>query len=53
MSIKSPRLLKVFLISYALLVDMVWKVMGSGVFDFVMGLVLVWFNQGLEDKRQV
>ena len=36
----------VFLISYALFIDMVWMVMASGIFDFLMGLVLVWFNTG-------
>jgi hypothetical protein len=43
----------VFLISYAVFIDMVWMVMASGVFDFVMGLVLIWFFRGLKDKRAV
>ncbi len=41
----------VFLISYAVFIDMVWMVMASGVFDFVMGLILIWFHKGLRDSR--
>ena len=36
----------VFLVSYACFVDMVWMVLVSGIFDFLMGMVLVWFNTG-------
>jgi hypothetical protein len=43
----------VFLISYAAFIDMVWMVMASGVFDFIMGLVLIWFLMGMKDARQV
>jgi hypothetical protein len=43
----------VFLISYAVFIDMVWMVMASGVFDFIMGLVLIWFHKGLKDTRQI
>lgn len=43
----------VFLISYAVFIDMVWMVTASGVFDFIMGLVLIWFLMGLKDTRQV
>jgi len=37
----------VFLLSYAFFMDMVWMVLASGIFDFLMGLVLIWFNKGL------
>ena len=43
----------VFLISYALFIDMVWMVLASGIFDFVMGLVLIWFLKGLKNTREV
>ena len=34
----------VFLLSYALFVNMIWMVLASGIFDFLMGLALIWFN---------
>jgi len=43
----------VFLISYAVFIDMVWMVLASGIFDFVMGLVLIWFLKGLKDTSAV
>jgi hypothetical protein len=33
----------VFLLSYAVFVDMIWMVLASGIFDFVLGLILLWF----------
>ena len=41
----------VFLISYAAFIDMVWMVMASGLFDFVMGLVLIWFLRVMKDAH--
>ena len=41
----------VFLVSYALFIDMVWMVMASGIFDFLMGLVLIWFLKGLKTRE--
>lgn len=43
----------VFLISYAVFIDMVWMVLASGIFDFIMGLVLIWFLKGLKDTSAV
>jgi hypothetical protein len=40
----------VFLVGYALFVEMVWMVLASGIFDFLMGMILVWFNEGLKKK---
>ncbi len=37
----------VFLTGYAVFIDMVWMVLASGIFDFLMGLILVWFHKGL------
>jgi hypothetical protein len=44
-AITAKMIATVFLLSYAVFVDMVWMVLASGVFDFAMGLVLVWFNR--------
>lgn len=43
----------VFLLSYTFFMDMVWMVLASGIFDFVMGLVLIWFLKGLKDTSVV
>ena len=32
-----------FLFSYSLFLDMVWMVLVSGIMDFLMGIILVWF----------
>jgi hypothetical protein len=37
-----------FLLIYAVFIDMVWMVLASGVFDFLMGVVLIWFYRGLQ-----
>lgn len=52
-SIFAKMMATVFLISYAVFIDMVWMVLASGIFDFVMGLVLIWFLKGLKDTRGV
>ena len=52
-SIFAKMMATVFLISYAVFIDMVWMILASGVFDFVMGLVLIWFLKGLKDTRGV
>jgi hypothetical protein len=41
----------VFLVSYAVFIEMVWMVVASGVFDFLMGLILIWFYRGLKESR--
>jgi hypothetical protein len=33
----------VFLLSYVLFSEMVWMVLLSGIMDFIMGLILLWF----------
>ena len=43
----------VFLLSYALFIDMVWMVLASGIFDFSMGMVLVGFLKGLKGAGDV
>ncbi len=50
-SIFAKMIATVFLISYAVFIDMAWIVLASGIFDFVMGLVLIWFLKGLKDIR--
>jgi hypothetical protein len=50
-SIFAKMVATVFLISYPVIIDMVWMVLASGIFDFVMGLVLIWFLKGLKDIR--
>ncbi|KPL13541.1 MAG: hypothetical protein AMS26_14035 [Bacteroides sp. SM23_62] len=40
-----------FLVSYAVFIDMIWMVLASGIFDFLMGLVLIGFNKGLRHTR--
>ena len=52
-SIFAKMIATVFLISYALFIDMVWMVLASGIFDFVMGLVLIWYLKGLKNTREV
>ena len=52
-SIFAKVIATVFLISYALFINMVWIVLASGIFDFLMGSVLIWFNNGLKDIREV
>ena len=52
-SIFAKMIATVFLISYALIIDMVWMVLASGIFDFVMGLVLILFLKGLKDTSAV
>jgi len=52
-SIFAKLMATVFLISYALFINMVWMVLVSGIFDFLMGGVLIWFNNGLKDLREV
>ena len=42
-----------FLISYAVFIDMVWMVLASGIFDFVMGTVLILLLKGLKDTSAV
>ena len=37
----------IFLLSYALFVEMVWMALVSGLFDFLMGGILVWFHRRL------
>jgi len=37
----------VFLFSYAFLFEMIWMVLVSGIADFLMGLILVWFYRKL------
>ena len=37
----------VFLLSYCLFVESVWMVLASGGMDFIMGLLLLWFNRRL------
>ncbi len=37
----------VFLLSYAVLSEMVWMVLVSGILDFIMGLILYWFYRKL------
>ena len=34
-----------FLLSYAIFAEMIWMVLVSGIFDFLMGLILIWFNR--------
>ena len=48
-SIFAKMIATVFLISYAVFIDMAWMVLASGVFDFVMGLLLIWFLKGLKN----
>jgi hypothetical protein len=43
----------VFLLSYAVFIDMVWMVMASGVFDFIMGGILIWFHRRLKETSQI
>ena len=43
----------VFLISYAVIIDMVWMVLASGIFDFVLGLILIWYLGGLKYSQEV
>jgi hypothetical protein len=50
-AIVAKMMATVFLISYAVFIDMIWTVMASGVGDFLMGLVLVWFHRGLKPAR--
>lgn len=52
-SIFAKMMATVFLISYAVFIDMVWMVLASGIFDFVMGLVLILFLKGLKDTSAV
>lgn len=52
-AILAKMIATVFLISYAVFIDMVWMVLASGIFDFVMGLVLIWFLKGLKDTLEV
>jgi hypothetical protein len=52
-SIFAKMIATVFLLSYALFIDMVWMVLASGIFDFIMGLVLIWFLKGLKDTSVV
>ena len=52
-SIFAKMIATIFLISYALFINMVWMVLASGIFDFLMGGVLIWFNNGLDDIRKV
>ena len=42
----------IFLFSYAFLVQMVWMVLVSGIADFLMGLILVWFYRKLVITKQ-
>ncbi len=41
----------VFLVSYAVFIDMIWTVLASGIIDFVMGLILIGFDMGLKNQR--
>ena len=46
----------VFLFSYAFIMEMIWMVLVSGIADFLMGLILVWFYRKLfvnSDNKQV
>ena len=36
----------VFLLLYVFLAEMVWMVLVSGILDFIMGMILVWFCRG-------
>jgi hypothetical protein len=47
-AIVAKMMATVFLISYAVFVEMIWTVMASGVGDFLMGLILVWFHRRLK-----
>ncbi|MFC2111973.1 hypothetical protein ACFLTA_01790 [Bacteroidota bacterium] len=40
----------VFLLSYSLFIDMIWMVFASGIFDFLMGLILIWFSRKISAK---
>jgi len=37
----------VFLLSYCIIVEPVWMVLVSGIMDFLMGILLLWFNRKL------
>jgi len=52
-SIFAKMIATVFLISYAVFIDMVWMVLASGIFDFLMGLVLIWFLKGMKNTQEV
>jgi hypothetical protein len=52
-SIFAKMIATVFLLSYAHFIDMVWMVLASGIFDFIMGMVLIWFLKGLKDTSAV
>jgi len=52
-SIFAKMIATVFLISYAVFIDMVWMVLASGIFDLLMGLVLIWFLKGLKNTQEV
>ncbi len=38
----------VFLLSYAWFVEMVWMVLVSGIMDFLMGMIILWFSRKLQ-----
>lgn len=52
-SIFAKMIATVFLLSYALIIDLVWMVLASGIFDFLMGLVLIGFLKGLKGAGDV
>ena len=52
-AISAKMIATLFLLSYALFMDMVWMVVASGVFDFLMGVVLIWFYRGLREQPSV
>lgn len=52
-SIFAKMMATVFLLSYALIIDGVWMVLASGMFDFLMGLVLIGFLKGLKGAWDV
>ncbi|HEC42941.1 MAG TPA: hypothetical protein ENI20_08960 [Bacteroides sp.] len=43
----------VFLLLYALFAEMIWMVLASGIFDFLMGLILIWFYRKIFNKRML
>jgi hypothetical protein len=41
----------VFLLSYSIFVEMAWMVVVSGIMDFLIGVILVWFNSRLVSEE--
>ena len=41
----------VFLLLYAIFIDMIWMVLASGIFDLIMGLILMWFVRKIPGEK--